>query len=127
MDGSDLVALGNEKSRFGGRKISEVGSGSREEMEKMWERGGQAAEAINSQKFDYKAHDPAYELGGRGGEIQNSNSVAFTLGKAMGLDLSAALEAKEMTRTFSGWDRDLLDPKYKRYVAPPMFPVTNAP
>ncbi len=127
MDGSDLVAQGNEKSRFGGRKISEVGSGSREEMEKMWDRGAQAAEAINGQKFDYKAHDPAYELGTEGGEIQNSNSVAFTLGKAMGLDLSAALEAKGMTRTFSGWDRDLLDPRYKRYAAPPMFPVTNAP
>jgi hypothetical protein len=127
MDGSDLVATHFEGPEYGGRKISAVGSGSREEMEKLWARGMQTAEAINGQKFDYKAHDPAYELGGRGGEIQNSNSVAFTLGKAMGLDLSAALEAKGMTRTFSGWDRDLLDPNYKRYVAPPMFPVTNAP
>jgi len=69
----------------------------------------------------------AYEFGGKGGQIQNSNSVAFTLGKAMGLDLSRALRDKGMMRTFSGWDRDLLDPKYQRYVAPPMFSVTNAP
>lgn len=127
VDGSDLVATHFEGLKYGGRKISAVGSGSREEMEKLWGRGVQTADAINSQKFDYKAHDPAYEFGGRGGEIQNSNSVAFTLGKAMGLDLSAALRDKGMTRTFSGWDRDLLDPKYKRYVAPPVFPVKDAP
>ncbi len=107
--------------------IATVASGSREQIEKTWARGVQTGAAINAEKFDYKAHDPAYEFGGRGGEIQNSNSVAFTLGKAMGLDLSAALQAKGTTRTFSGWDRDLLDPKYKRYVAPPAFPVTNAP
>ncbi|MBI3197616.1 MAG: hypothetical protein HYZ40_08900 [Rhodospirillales bacterium] len=107
--------------------IATVASGSREQIEKTWARGVQTGAAINAEKFDYKAHDPAYEFGGRGGEIQNSNSVAFTLGKAMGLDLSAALREAGMTRTFSGWDRDLLDPKYKRYVAPPAFPVTNAP
>lgn len=127
VDGSDLIATHFEGPKYGGKKISTVGSGSREEMEKLWAAGIQTAEAINSQKFDYKAHDPAYEFGGRGGEIQNSNSVAFTLGKAMGLDLSAALQDKGMTRTFSGWDRDLLDPKYKRYVAPPVFPVKDAP
>ena len=42
-------------------------------------------------------------------------------------DLSRALQDKGMDRTFSGWDRDLLDPKYKRYVAPPVFPVKDAP
>jgi len=107
--------------------VSTVASGSQQQMEKIWGRGTQAGAAIDAQKFDYKSHDPAYEFGGRGGEIQNSNSVAFTLGKAMGLDLSAALQDKGMTRTFSGWDRDLLDPKYKRYVAPPVFPVKDAP
>ena len=96
-------------------------------MERLWARGVTAAEAINDRKFDYKAHDPSYELGTDGGEIQNSNSVAFTLGKAMGLDLSGILRDEGMTRTFSGWDRDLLDPKYKRYVAPPVFPVKDAP
>jgi len=77
-------------------------------MEKTWSRGAQAGAAINAKKFDYKAHDLSYELGTNGGQIQNSNSVAFTLGKAMGLDLSRALQDKGMTRTFSGWDRDLL-------------------
>lgn len=100
VDGSDLVATHFGGPKYGGKPISTVGSGSREEMEKLWARGIQTAEAINSQKFDYKAHDPAYEFGGRGGEIQNSNSVAFTLGKAMGLDLSAALQDQGMTRTF---------------------------
>ena len=127
-DGADLVATQDrhmdEKKT---KPISIAASGSREEMERLWARGEKTAEAINGQKFDYKSHDPSYELGTDGGEIQNSNSVAFTLGKAMGLDLSAALEAKGMTRTFSGWDRDLLDPSYKRYVAPPVFPVKDAP
>ncbi len=127
VDGSDLVATHFEGRRYGGKRISTVGSGSREEMERLWADGIEAAEAINSKKFDYKAHDPAYEFGGDGGQIRNSNSVAFTLGQAMGLDLSGAMRDAEMTRTFSGRDRDLLDPKYQRYVAPPMFPVTNAP
>jgi hypothetical protein len=127
MDGSDLVATHFEGHKYGGKTISAVESGSKEEMERRWAGGIEASKAINSQKFDYKAHDPSYELGTDGGQIQNSNSVAFTLGKAMGLDLSAALQAKGMTRTFSGWDRDLLDPNYKRYVAPPDFPVKDAP
>jgi len=127
MDDADLVAsqdvLFDEKKT---KSISIAASGSREEMERLWARGATTAEAINGQRFDYKAHDPSYELGTDGGQIQNSNSVAFTLGKAMGLDLSAALQDKGMTRTFSGWDRDLLDPKYKRYVTPPVFPVNDA-
>lgn len=127
MDDADLVAT---QDRPMGKKetkpISIAASGSREEMERLWARGAKTAEAINGQKFDYKAHDPSYELGTDGGQIQNSNSVAFTLGKAMGLDLSRALRDEGMTRTFSGWDRDLLDPKYKRYVTPPVFPVTHS-
>jgi hypothetical protein len=128
MDDADLVA--SQDRRFDERKtkfISIAASGSREEMERLWARGATTAEAINGQKFDYKAHDLSYELGTDGGQIQNSNSVAFTLGKAMGLDLSGALRDAGKTRTFSGWDRDLLDPKYKRYVAPPVFPVKDAP
>lgn len=101
--------------------------GSSDRIEKTWTRGVQTGAAINAEKFDDKSHDPAYEFGGAGGEIQNSNSVAFTLGNAMGLDLSGALRDAGITRTFSGWDRDLLDPKYQRHVAPPMLPVTNAP
>lgn len=127
MDDADLVATQDRRMDEKKTKpISIAASGSREEMERLWARGATTAEAINGQKFDYKAHDLSYELGTDGGQIQNSNSVAFTLGKAMGLDLSRALQEKGMTRTFSGWDRDLLDPKYKRYVAPPVFPVTHS-
>ncbi|MDP1836868.1 MAG: hypothetical protein Q8L19_00095, partial [Reyranella sp.] len=126
MDGADLVAPLNRLMGEGTKTISSVASGSEDEILKLWGRGKRAAGAITSQKFDYKAHDPSYELGTDGGEIQNSNSVAFTLGKAMGLDLSRALRDEGMTRTFSGWDRDLLDPKYKRYVTPPVFPVTHS-
>ncbi len=125
MDGADLVAPLDRRMPKGTKTNASVASGSADEILKLWGRGKRAAEAITSQKFDYKAHDPSYELGTDGGEIQNSNSVTFTLGKAMGLDLSRALQEKGMTRTFSGWDRDLLDPKYKRYVAPPVFPVTH--
>ena len=96
-------------------------------MTRVWERGAQAGIGIDDKKFDYKSHDPSYELGTDGGQIQNSNSVAFTLGKVMGLDLDRVLREKGMTRTFSGWGRDLLDPKYERYVAPPTFPVRDAP
>lgn len=126
MDGADLVAPLDRLMDEGTKTISSVASGSEDEILKLWGRGKRAAGAITSQKFDYKAHDPSYELGTDGGEIQNSNSVTFTLGKAMGLDLSRALQEKGMMRTFSGWDRDLLDPKYKRYVAPPVFPVTHS-
>ena len=127
MDDADLVAPLDHLMGKDTKTISTVASGSADEIRKIWSRGMQAADAITSRKFDYKAHDLSYELGTDGGQIQNSNSVAFTLGKAMGLDLSRALQDKGMTRTFSGWDRDLLDPKYKRYVAPPVFPVKDAP
>jgi hypothetical protein len=126
MDDADLVATARRMDEKKTKPISIATSGSKEEMKRLWARGAKAAEAINGQKFDYKAHDPSYELGTDGGQIQNSNSVAFTLGKAMGLDLSAVLRKEGMTRTFSGWDRDLLDPKYKRYVTPPVFPVTHS-
>lgn len=100
MDDADLVAPLDHLMGKDTKTISTVASGSADEIRKIWARGTQAAEAITSQKFDYKAHDLSYELGTDGGEIQNSNSVAFTLGKAMGLDLSAALRDKGMTRTF---------------------------
>lgn len=116
MDDADLEVEdyerkpGADRGRLNGKisDIATVASGSKDEMEKTWSRGAQAGAAINAKKFDYKAHDLSYELGTNGGQIQNSNSVAFTLGKAMGLDLSRALQDKGMTRTFSGWDRDLL-------------------
>lgn len=96
-------------------------------MERIWAKGAAAVDAINKEKFDYKSHDPSYEFGTDGGQIQNSNSVAFTLGKAMGLDMDRAILDAGMGRRFSGWGRDLLDPKRERYVAAPPFPVRDAP
>lgn len=127
MDGSELFVADGKGKRMDGKVIAAVASGSPEELQRIWSRGASARAAINSRNFDYKAHDLSYELGTDGGQIQNSNSVAFTLGKAMGLDLDRALRDAGMTRTFSGWGRDLLNPKYERYVAPPTFPVRDAP
>ncbi len=130
MDGADLVVQDHAGDYFcGGRthSISIVASGPHEKMAKLWARGQRAADDINKGKFDYKASDLSYELGTDGGQIQNSNSVAFTLGRAMTLDLDGAVRAAGVARKFPGWARDLLDPKYDRYVAPPDFPVTNAP
>lgn len=127
MDGSELFVADDAGQRMGGKVIATVASGSPEELQRIWSRGAGARAAINARNFDYKAHDLSYELGTDGGQIQNSNSVAFTLGKVMGLDLDRVLREKGMTRTFSGWGRDLLDPKYERYVAPPTFPVRDAP
>lgn len=134
MDGPDLrgVATGpGEGSPIGGNKVllGELRAGSKDEIERIWAKGVAAASAITETKFDYKAHDPSYELGTDGGQIQNSNSVAYTVTKAMGLaaDADRVLQGQNEGRRFSGWNRDLLDPKYKRYVAPPVFPVQDAP
>jgi hypothetical protein len=89
--------------------------------------GIRAGDQINRRDFDYKGHDPAYEIGGDGGEIQNSNSAAYTLGKAMGIGLDGAMRSAGIERRFSGWGRDLLDPNYKRYVAPPTLPNAWTP
>jgi hypothetical protein len=48
-------------------KIAIVASGSRDQIEKTWARGMRTGAAINAEKFDYKAHDPAYEFGGAAG------------------------------------------------------------
>ena len=56
-------------------------------------------------------------------------AVTYTISKAMGVEAEAdrVLQEKDESRRFSGWKRDLLDPNYKRYVAPPVFPVRDAP
>ncbi len=74
---------------------------------------------MNAKNLDYKAHDISYELGTDGGQIQNSNSANFSFGKPMHLDLSTAIRNKGLERVLPGWARDVLDPTYQPYVAPP--------
>jgi len=71
--------------------------------------------------------DPALFLGGRGGEIQNSNSAAYTYSNAMALDLDDVVRDAGVERRLPGWGRNLLDPAYRPYVAPPTFPANNPP
>lgn len=54
------------------------------EIATTWQRGMSAMNAINSDKtIDYKVFDPSFLAGGSGGQIQNSNSAIYTLGRAM--------------------------------------------
>lgn len=125
-DGGDLKG----EETIAGFKSEPIGTlmmGNREEIERIWAKGAAAIGAINEKKFDYKPSDVSFELGTDGGQIQNSNSVAYTLSKAMGVDAGRLLQEKGKTRRFPGWGRDLLDPNYERYVAPPVFPVRDAP
>lgn len=127
LDGMQLYT--DDRPRYADRAepVGVLASGSRDQMNALWARAKGAARQINAGNFDYKGHDPAYEFGGSGGEIQNSNSVAYTLSRAMGLDPDEIVRNAGMERKFSGWGRDLLDPNYRRYVAPPMFPIQSAP
>jgi len=91
----------------------------------LWRRAMAAADQINTKNFDYKGHDPAYELGSeRGGQVQNSNSVANTLGLAMGVEPHCTLKGlacnQGWQRKFPGMDNNLLDPSYRRY----RYPIT---
>jgi hypothetical protein len=128
LDGDRLEVV---DSAFGdeARWVADLASGSQDKIRHIWDRGISARAAINAEDYDYKGHDPTYEFGGSGGQIQNSNSVAYTLSRAMGLDADAALRRTGTDRVFSGWGHDLLDPAYKRsrYVAPPQFAVPEAP
>jgi hypothetical protein len=109
-------------------KVDDVAHGTYDEIvREKWARGLQTKNEINERDFDYKGHDPSYELGTDGGQIQNSNSAAYTFGRTMDLDLDGALRDAGMERRFSGWNRFLLDPNYRRYFAPPTFPIADAP
>ncbi|HTR84425.1 MAG TPA: hypothetical protein VMI56_08085 [Reyranella sp.] len=123
MDNAKLVSpADNDKDCWMTRNtipIGRVATGSRAEMEAIWARGKQAADEVNRRNLDYKADDLSYELGGNGGQIQNSNAFNYTIGKAMGLDLTGAVQSAGLNRVFPGWGRDLLDPAYKPYVTPP--------
>jgi hypothetical protein len=128
FDGAQLYATKDKRYAAGSEPIAIVASGSRDQIRNgLWARAERAAEEINDQNFDYKAHDPAYEFGGSGGEIQNSNSVAYTLSRAMGLDPDKIVREAGVERRFSGWGRDLLAAGYKPYVAPPQFAVRDTP
>jgi len=130
-DGSKLVAQAPpDRTPMWQRssKVADVAHGPYDEIVRgTWASGLRASDEINQRDFDYKSHDPSYELGGDGGQIQNSNSAAYTLGRVMGLDLDRAVHDAGMGRRFSGWNRDLLGPDYQRYVAPPTLPVAQAP
>jgi len=132
-DGSKLIEHSFEGETNLGAKANTkrtlaIAGGSYDDIVRgYWQRGIQAAERINRLNFDYKGHDPAYEFGGSGGEIQNSNAAAYTVSRAMGLDVDQVLRNAGVERRFPGWGRDLLDPRYKRYVAPPTFPNSWTP
>ena len=108
--------------------IATVASGSAEEINGLWQRGKQAMDDINAKKPDYKAVDVAYELGHpTGGDIQNSNSTIFTIGRKMGLPLNSAIQDAGLERKFPGWGRDLLDLKRRPFVGEPPLAVRAAP
>ena len=130
LRGRDKPARPDGKPIMSGKNVSigTVMSGTREEVERKWSQGVATMNAINEKEFDYKSHDISYEFGTDGGQIQNSNSFIYTVGKAQGFDLDRAIENARMSpRVLSGWGRDLLDPRCERYVAPPTFPVRDAP
>jgi hypothetical protein len=91
-----------------------------------WARGQQTADEIDRRNFDYKGDDISYEtIGGKGGQIQNSNSAAYTYGTAMNLDLDSIVKDAGIERRLPGWGRNILSQGYDRYVAPPQFPTEN--
>jgi hypothetical protein len=105
FDGAHLQGTESRPNRLRDTKsIGVVKAGSQEEIEKIWAKGAAAASAITEGNFDYKAHDPSYELGTNGGQIENSNSVAYTVAKAMGLaaDADRVLQEQNESRRFSG-------------------------
>jgi hypothetical protein len=144
LDNPDLpekpMAIGIDGSRLKGeyrsaesamgaqsKKAGDVAYGTYNDVVRgKWARGQQIADEINRRNLDYKGDDLSYEAGARkGGQIQNSNSAAYTYGKAMDLDLDSAIRDAGIERRFPGWGRNLVDPAYKPYVAPPMFPTEN--
>jgi len=95
IDGSRLKGYwGPIESKMGAdsEKVGDVAYGTYDDIVRgKWARGQRAANEINRRNFDYKGDDISYEiLGGKGGQIQNSNSAAYTYGKAMDLDLDSA-------------------------------------
>jgi hypothetical protein len=132
IDGSRLRGyLYREKSKMGlaSEKVGDVAYGTYDDIVRgKWAHGLQTADEIDRRNFDYKADDISYEvIGGKGGQIHNSNSAAYTYGKAMDLDLDGVVRDAGIERRLPGWGRNLLDPAYRPYVAPPTFPPNNPP
>lgn len=130
VDGSRLEGqYRSEESPMGAqsKKIDDVAYGTYDDIvRRKWARGQQIADEISRRNFDYKGDNLSYEIfGGKGGQIQNSNSAAYTYGKAINLDLDSAIRDAGIERRFPGWGRHLVDPTYKPYIAPPMFPTDN--
>ncbi len=129
MDGAHLVGVQSPRPYFSEPTptVSKVYIGSYDDVVRgKWRTGLQAAADVNQRNLDYKAHDPSYETGGSGGEIQNSNSANSTFGKPTHIDLDVAIRNAGLERKFPGWGRDMLDPTYRTYVTPP-FPANDAP
>lgn len=87
------MGMGIDGSRLGGRayrgksemgaeseKVGDAAYGTYDDIVRgKWARGQQIADEIDRGNFDYKGDDISYEVGGgKGGQIQNSNSVAYT-------------------------------------------------
>jgi|HubBroStandDraft_5_1064220.scaffolds.fasta_scaffold363283_2 hypothetical protein len=130
VDGSRLkgyILPAESKMGEKSKKVGDVAYGTYDDIVRgRWARGQQIAGEITRQNFDYKGDDLSYEIvGGDGGQIQNSNSAAYTYGKGMDLDLDSAVRDAGIERRLPGWGRDLLEPSYKRYEAPPQFPTEN--
>jgi hypothetical protein len=134
------MAMGIDGSRLGGRafrgksdmgakseKVGDVAYGAYDDIVRgKWARGQQTADEIDRRNFDYKGDDISYEtIGGKGGQIQNSNSAAYTYGKAMDLDLDSIVKDAGIERRLPGWGRNILGQGYDRYIAPPQFPTEN--
>jgi hypothetical protein len=132
IDGSRLrgyLYRGKSKMGLASEKIGDVAYGTYDDIVRgKWAHGLRVADEIDRRNFDYKADDMSYEIiGGKGGEIQNSNSAAYTYGKAMALDLDGVVRDAGIERRLPGWGRNLLDSAYRPYMAPPTFPPNNPP
>jgi hypothetical protein len=132
VDGSRLKGyVADVESPMGkeSKKVGDVAYGTYDDIVRgKWARGQQIANEITRRNLDYKSDDLSYELlGSNGGQIQNSNSAAYTYGKGMDLDLDSAIRDAGIERRLPGWGRNILAPGYDRYVAPPQLPTENRP
>ena len=119
IDGSRLGGyLISGKSKMGAKseKVGDAAYGTYDDIVRgKWARGQQTADEIDRRNFDYKGDDISYEtIGGKGGQIQNSNSAAYTYGKAMDLDLDSIVKDAGIERRLPGWGRNILSQGYDR-------------